>query len=109
MTSVKLRRWSTITLYSTYHNAEFNELLEKLPQPPVGNLLAVSTHIDHYLSSLSELLPAELTADYETPRKTVEDEHATIHDGRGFPTLQAVQDAALAAERMKAAADVCPD
>jgi hypothetical protein len=30
-----------------HHNAEFNELLEKLP----GNdLLAQATHIDHYLS-----------------------------------------------------------
>jgi hypothetical protein len=87
-----------------HHNAEFNELLEKLPQPPIGNLLAVSTHIDHYLSSLSELLPAELAADYETPRKTVEDEHATIHDGTGFPSLQAIQAAALAAERMVSAA-----
>ena len=62
-----------------HHNAEFNELLEKLPQPAIGNLLATATDIDHYLSSLSELLPAELTADYETPRKTVKDEHATIH------------------------------
>ena len=51
-----------------HHNAEFNELLEKLPG---NNLLAQATHIDHYLSSLSEHLPAELAADYETPRKTV--------------------------------------
>ena len=40
-----------------HHNADFNELLEKLPG---NNLLAQATHIDHYLSSLSESLPAEL-------------------------------------------------
>ena len=57
-----------------HHNAAFNELLEKLP---ANNLLAESTHIDHYLSSLSEALPAKLVVDYNTPRKTVEDEHAT--------------------------------
>ena len=56
-----------------HHNAEFNELLEKLPG---NNLLAQATHIDHYLSSLSELLPAELAEKYDTPRQTVEDEHA---------------------------------
>ena len=67
-------------------------------------LLGEPTHIDHYLSSLSEHLPAELAAEYDTPRKAVEDEHATIHGGTGFPTLQAVQDAAEAAERMVAAA-----
>ena len=55
------------------HNAEFNELLEKLHG---NNLLAQATHIDHYLSSLSEHLPAELAEKYDTPRKTIEDEHA---------------------------------
>ena len=60
--------------------------------------------IDHYLCSLSEALPAELLAYYETPQKTVEDEHATIHAGRGFPTLLDVQAAAIAAERMVSAA-----
>ena len=44
-----------------HHNAEFNELLEKLPNPNGNNLLAQATHIDHYLSSPSEALPAELT------------------------------------------------
>ena len=84
-----------------HHNAEFNELLEKLPG---NNLLAEPTHIDHYLSSLSEHLPAELAAKYDTPRKTVEDEHAAEDDGRGYATLQEVQAAALAAERKVSAA-----
>ena len=66
-----------------HHNADFNELLEKLP----GNqlLLAQPTHIDHYLSSLSEALPAELAAEYDTPRKTVEDEHATRRSEQDTP------------------------
>ena len=33
-----------------HHNAAFNELLEKLPG---NNLLAESTHIDHYLQELT--------------------------------------------------------
>ena len=72
-----------------HHNADFNELLDKLPDGQAA-LLAETTHIDHYLASLSELLPAELAADYDTPRKVVEDAHVTTHDGRGFVTLQAV-------------------
>ena len=84
-----------------HHNAEFNELLEKLPG---NNLLAQATHIDHYLSSLSESLPAELAEKYDTPRQTVEDEHAAEDNGTGYATLQEVQDAALAAERKVSAA-----
>ena len=84
-----------------HHNAEFNELLEKLPG---NNLLAEAAHIDHYLSSLSEALPAELAEKYDTPRQTVEDEHATEDNGAGYATLQEVQDAALAAERKVSAA-----
>ena len=67
-----------------HHNAEFNELLEKLP----GNdLLAQATHIDHYLSSLSEALPTELAEKHDTPRQTVVDEHAAEDNGRGYATL----------------------
>ena len=62
-----------------HHNADFNELLDKLPGTSTV-LLGEPTHIDHYLSSLSELLPAELAADYDAPRKVVEDEHATTRD-----------------------------
>ena len=61
------------------------------------------TYLDHYLASLSEALPAEL-AEYDTPRKTVEDAHATLDHGRGYATLTLVQAAAIAAERMVAAA-----
>ena len=86
-----------------HHNAEFNELLDKLPGGSTV-LLGQPTHIDHYLSSLSEALPAELSADYDTPRKTVEDEHATIYAGVGFPTLLAVQTAAIDAEKVVSAA-----
>ena len=85
-----------------HHNADFNELLDKLPTG-MNALLALPTHIDHYLASLSETLPAEL-AEYDTPRKTVEDAHATLDHGRGYATLTLVQAAAIAAERMVAAA-----
>ena len=84
-----------------HHNAAFNELLEMLPG---NNLLATATHIDHYLSSLSELLPAELAEKYDTPRQTVEDEHAGEDNGTGYATLLEVQAAALAAERKVSAA-----
>ena len=84
-----------------HHNAEFNELLEKLSG---NNLLAQATHIDHYLSSLSELLPAELAEKYDTPRQTVEDEHAAEDNGTGHASLLEVQAAALAAERKVSAA-----
>ena len=84
-----------------HHNADFNELLEKLPTG--AQLLGQPTHIDHYLASLSEALPAEL-AEYDTPRKTVEDAHATIDHGHGYATLTLVQAAAIEAEKMVAAA-----
>ena len=74
-----------------HHNAEFNELLEKVPG---NNLLAQATHIDHCLSSLSEALPAELAEKCNTPRQTVEDEHAAEDNGAGYATLQEVQDSA---------------
>ena len=67
-------------------------------------LLGQPTHIDHYLASLSETLPAELAAEYDTPRKTVEDAHATLGGGAGYATLTLVQEAAIVAERMLAAA-----
>ena len=84
-----------------HHNADFNELLDKLPTGSIV-LLGQPTHIDHYLSSLSKALPAELTVDYDTPRKTVEfeDEHATLRVGVGYATLLEVQTAAIAAESM---------
>ena len=66
--------------------------------------MAESTHIDHYLSSLSEALPAELAVDYATPRKTVADEPATRALGVGYATLQEVQETAVEAKRMVAAA-----
>ena len=87
-----------------HHNADFNELLDKLPGTSTV-LLGEPTHIDHYLSSLSELLPAELaTAGYDAPRKVVEDQHATTRNGMGFLTLQAVQETAVEAERSVTAA-----
>ena len=67
-------------------------------------LLALPTHIDHYLALLSEALPAELAAGYDTPRKTGEDTHATRALGVGYASLTLVQEAAVAAERMVAAA-----
>jgi hypothetical protein len=86
-----------------HHNADFNELLDKL----VGTstvLLGEPTHIDQYLSSLSELLHAELAADYDAPRKILEDEHATLRLGVGYATLRVIQEAAMEAERSVAAA-----
>lgn len=85
-----------------HHNADFNELLDKLPTG-MAALLATPQHIDHYLSSLSDTLPAELS-EYDTPRKTVEDAHATLDGGDGYATLTLVQEAALTAERSVAAA-----
>ena len=41
---------------------------------------------------------------YDTPRKTIEDEHAAEDDGAGYATLLEVQAAALAAERKVSAA-----
>ena len=66
--------------------------------------LAQATHIDHYLSSLSELLPAELAEKYDTPRQIVEDEHAAEDNGTGYATLLEVQAAALATEMKVSAA-----
>ena len=86
-----------------HHNAEFNELLDRLPTGSRA-LLQLPGHIDHYLSSLSPDLPAELADDYEPPRKAVVDEHATCNNGTGFATLQRVQTAAIDAERMVSAA-----
>ena len=86
-----------------HHNAEFNELLDRLPTGSRA-LLQLPGHIDHYLSSLSPDLPAELAGDYEPPRKSVVDEHATCNNGTGFATLQRVQTAAIDAERMVSAA-----
>ena len=54
------------------HHTDFNELLDKLAGGSV-QLLQETGHIDHYFSSLSEALPAELTGKYDPPRKTVED------------------------------------
>ena len=62
------------------------------------------THIDYYLSSLSEHLPAELDEDYDTSRKSVEDEHAAEDNGVGHASLLEVQAAAIAAERKISAA-----
>ena len=59
-----------------HHNAAFNELLGKLPTGAQALLLQPG-HIDHYLSSLSKSLPAELAEDYDPPRKTVQDAQAT--------------------------------
>ena len=72
-----------------HYNADFNELLDKLPTG-MNALLALPTHIDHYMASLSEALPSELTADYDTPRKTVEDEHATRALRVGYASLALV-------------------
>ena len=65
-------------------------------------MLGQPTHIDHYLVSLSEVLPAEL-AEYDTPRETVEDTHATVDHGHEYATLTLVQAAAIEAERVVAA------
>ena len=77
-----------------HHNADFNELLGKLPTGAIV-LLGQPTHIDHYLASLSEALPAELAAEYDTPRKTIEDAHATLGVGAGYANLTLVQIVAL--------------
>ena len=86
-----------------HHNAEFNKLLDKLPNGSAV-LSGQPTHIDHYLSSLSEHLPAELAANYDTPRESVEDEHAAEDNGVGHASLLEVQAAAIAAERKISAA-----
>ena len=86
-----------------HHNADFNELLDKL----VGTstvLLGEPTHIDHYLSSLSEHLPAELAASTtrrgrqwrtNTPRSTM---------GEDMPPCRQCRMQHEAAERMVSAA-----
>ena len=79
------------------HEEDFNELLEKTGELNV--LLGQPAHIDHYLSSLFEARPAELTEQYDPPRKTVEDAHATIRNGDGYATLLLVQEAAREVER----------
>ena len=64
----------------------FKDWLEKLPEDLDGTL-AATTHIEHFLASLSPLVPSELEDSYDPPRKTLIDEHTTEHNGAGFDSL----------------------
>ena len=51
--------------------------------------LAATTHIEHFLASLSPLVPSDLEDSYDPPRKTLTDEHAAAEQGAGFASLTA--------------------
>ena len=61
--------------------------------------LAATTHIEHFLASLSPLVPTDLEDSYDPPRKTLTDEHAAVNNGVGFASLTAAQDRMLVVER----------
>ena len=82
-----------------HHNQSFNDYLLMLqPSIALADLLDEPTHIEHYLASLSPMFPAELEADYDAPRKKLTDEHANLHQGRGFATLLRAQNKLLEIE-----------
>jgi hypothetical protein len=58
-----------------HHIQSFNDWTEKLPQALAASL-AATTHLEHFLASLSPLVPSDLEDSYDPPRKTLTDEHA---------------------------------
>ena len=81
-----------------HHIQAFNNWLEKLPDQ-LAVSLAATTHIEHFLASLSPLVPSDLEDSYDPPRKTLTDEHAAAKQGAGFASLTATQDRLLVLER----------
>ena len=81
-----------------HHIQSFNDWLEKLPDDLAASL-AATTHIEHFLASLSPLVPSDLEDSYDPPRKTLTDEHAAAEQGAGFASLTATQDRLLVIER----------
>ena len=68
------------TQAAEHHIQSFNDWLEKLPAELAASL-AATTHIEHFLSSLSPLVPPDLEDSYDPPRKTLTDEHAAAEPG----------------------------
>jgi hypothetical protein len=66
------------TLARKHHSQAFKDWLEKLPEN-LDDSPAATTHIEHFLVSLSPLVPAKLEDSYDPPRKTLTDEHAVEH------------------------------
>ena len=71
--------------------------LEKLPEDLDGTL-AATTHITHFLASLSPFVPSELENSYDTARETLTDGHAAEHIGAGFDSLTDCMDRMLVLE-----------
>jgi len=69
-----------------HHIQTFKDWLEKLPED-LDDTLASTSHIEHFLASLSPLVPADLEDAYDPPRKTLTDEHAAEQNGAGFGSL----------------------
>ena len=86
------------TQAAEHHIQSFNDWLEKLPDDLAASL-AATTHIEHFLASLSPLVPSDLEDSYDPPRKTLTDEHAAAEQGAGFASLTATQDRLLVIER----------
>ena len=76
----------------------FNDWLEKLPDE-LALSRAAATNIEHFLASLSPLVPTDLEESYDPPRKTLTDEHAQARHGQGFASLTATHDRILVLER----------
>ena len=74
-----------------HHTQTFKDWLEKLPED-LDDTLAATTHIEHFLASLSPLVPSELEESYDPPRKTLTDEHGAEHNGAGFNSLTECMD-----------------
>ena len=86
------------TQAAEHHIQSFNDWLEKLPAELAASL-AATTHIEHFLSSLSPLVPPDLEDSYDPPRKTLTDEHAAENQGAGFASLTLTQARLLVMER----------
>ena len=69
-----------------HHIQASNDWLEKLPDD-LALPLAATTHIEHFLASLSPLVPSDLEDSYDPPRKTLTDEHAAANHGAGFDSV----------------------
>jgi hypothetical protein len=72
--------------------------MEKLPQALAASL-AATTHLEHFLASLSPLVPSDLEDSYDPPRKTLTDLHAAETHGAGFASLALAQARLLVIER----------
>ena len=81
-----------------HHIQTFKDWLEKLPED-LDDTLASTSHIEHFLASLSPLVPADLEDAYDPPRKTLTDEHAAEQNGAGFGSLTDCMTRMLVLER----------